>query len=99
MPDRLLLSEAAEKSIDFPTLKPAYTALRVDDAGRVWAERSAADTMPHRWDVFDASGKPLGDVTVPARCSVLQVDKGLLLCRAATDADDVQTVRVYRLAP
>jgi hypothetical protein len=54
----------------FPSELPAYSALRVDRAGRLWVRRypKPLDTT-HEWWVFTAEAKYIGRVDVPAAFS------------------------------
>jgi hypothetical protein len=55
---------------DVPSTLPAFQGLRVDRAGRVWANRFAvSDTNNTYFDLFDSTGAFLGPVTVPVRIS------------------------------
>ena len=55
----------------FPSELPAYSALRVDRAGRLWVRRypKPLDTT-HEWWVFTADAKYIGRVDVPAALSL-----------------------------
>lgn len=80
----------------FPARQPAYTALLVDDAHNIWARIWAVEGDPATWDVFSASGRFLGTVSVPPDLDVLQVGDDHLLARYTYRPDDSE-VRVYRL--
>jgi hypothetical protein len=76
---------------------PAYDELVVDAAGNIWVrdfevERSA----PRAWTVFDAQGRMLGPVTVPAGLRIRQIGDDYLLGTWRDDFD-VEHVRLYRL--
>lgn len=60
----------AFKLADIPATLPAYEALAVDPAGRVWVRRYAvADTTRTTFDLFDSTGVYLGPVTTPLHLS------------------------------
>ncbi len=51
---------------DIPTKAPAYTAIKVDQAGYVWARRLVgSDSTRTAFDVFDPAGAWLGKLSVP----------------------------------
>ncbi len=84
--------------IRFPPREPAYTALKVDDAHRLWARMWAVTGDPATWDVFDRSGRFLGTTVMPGDLEVLQIANGYLVARYTYHPNESE-VRVYKLAP
>jgi hypothetical protein len=89
---------ARSTDADIPVLKAHFlaTALRYDDAGRLWVrtERGGADNTI--FDLFDGSGEWLGEVRLPDRIGRFALGAGLL-AGVTFDADEAQYVAVYRL--
>jgi hypothetical protein len=58
----------------FPTSRPAFGAVRVDDKGRLWVEDFPfpADSA-RRWTVFGADGRALTRIAVPAELRVVDI--------------------------
>lgn len=81
----------------FPKLRSAYLDLVRSESGELWAELDHPDEAAATWDVFMPSGILVGSVTTPAGCDLLHADRTDILCRFK-DSDDVETVRLYRLA-
>ena len=52
--------------------------------------------VPSVWSVFDAQGRWLGDVTLPARFSPMDIGADYVL-GVARDEDGVETVAMYTL--
>jgi len=85
---------------------PAFSQLIADRTGRLWVrEPHLADApgsgqlnslplVPSVWSVFDASGRWLGDVTMPARFLPKDIGGNYVL-GVAVDADGVETVVRY----
>ena len=94
----------------YAALVPAYSQLLPDATGRLWVrEAHLADApgagqlnttplVPSIWSVFDPAGRWLGDVTMPARFLPRDIGADYVL-GTALDADNVETVVMYRLAP
>jgi hypothetical protein len=88
---------------------PAFSQLIVDGASRLWvrdahladaAWAGQLNTLPviaSTWSVFDASGRWLCDVTMPARFLPSDIGRDYVL-GLARGTDDVETVALYRLA-
>jgi hypothetical protein len=91
---------------EIPKIKPAYKSLRVGLDGRIWVSVSTpavktADTTevwqePTSYDLFEANGTYLGRIGVPPRVR-LSAMRGDRVWAAAFDADDVPTIRRYRI--
>lgn len=89
---------------------PAFSQFLADGTGRLWVrEAHLADApgagqlnttplVPSTWSVFDPSGRWLGDVTMPARFLPRDIGADYVV-GTALDADNVETVVMYRLAP
>jgi hypothetical protein len=81
-----------------PVSKPAFESLMVDDLGRVWAtiptERRDVFPLHTVFDVFDASGRLIADVTSPTGISSLSSARirGGHLYGLTFDADHVAYV-------
>lgn len=67
---QLNLTEASVRSSfdkgAIPSVRPAYEMLYSDEAGRRWVRLSDPDTSEVRFDVFDAAGRWLDQVSLPA---------------------------------
>ena len=93
---------ALERSIaemPMPEGLPAFTQLRVDTEGNLWAQRfrAAADSeASHRWAVFSDDGSFLGHVGMPPAFEVLEIGDDYVL-GVTKDAEGVERVRVHRL--
>lgn len=93
---------AAFKVEDIPKTAPAFTSLRVDLSGRVWARRPAiSDTTRTFFEVFDSTGAYLGPVVVPFKLSdwgnQVWTEDGLV--SVIEDAEGRPTVVRLKLAP
>ncbi len=82
-----------------PTTMPAHGALRTDAAGRLWVSETTLpdDTIP-RWTAFDAEGRMLGTVAMPANFRALEFGRDYVL-GVATDENEVERVDLFRLGP
>jgi hypothetical protein len=80
-----------------PTLKPAFTDLRTDPAGRVWAKEYTMPGQPQTWHVFDSGGRWLGPVLVPPRHTIMEIGRDYLIA-LVVDTDNVESVWVYALS-
>jgi hypothetical protein len=58
--------------------KPAYTGILIGAAGEILARPWSEDSNP-AWDVFDADGRLVASVAIPASFSVRQVGRDFLL--------------------
>jgi hypothetical protein len=80
-----------------PPTMPAFSALRIDAAGNLWAQQYQIQAdEPVRWTVFDPDGVMLGTVTMPARFFVHQIGHDFVLGRWRNDLD-VEHVLMYEL--
>jgi hypothetical protein len=85
-------SEFTIKNTEFPKFKPPFTRLLVDAQGRIWVRLSepAVEKKGPRFDVFDRSGRFLGNVIVqdgafPSR--MLPWEGGFWAIKATEDDD------------
>jgi hypothetical protein len=85
------------------TLRPAYSDVMRDDEGNVWVLTSYVDPIlsegeppPQRWTVFDAEGRWLGELPLPARFALNNVRRGLAI-GIARDSFDVERVQFLRI--
>jgi hypothetical protein len=81
----------------FPATKPFFTGLLVDEDGRIWVNVPAPHTG-ERWQVREASGRLLGEVSLPARQRLMSVGRSTLyvLTRDDTDVETVERLRIVR---
>lgn len=87
--------EVAE--MEWPPAYPAYTALRVDPSGVAWLRRFAVGTSrPEQWGLLDPARGYLGDVTLPAGHTLVDVGIDYVLVMAL-DELDVETVALHVL--
>lgn len=87
---------------------PPFLRMLVDRGGNVWLqERELAHQLPpgsfqptvnatSRWNVFNAEGEWLTDVTLPANFRVFEIGEDYLL-GLSRDEQEVEQVRVYAL--
>ena len=82
----------------FPKWKPAYAGLLVDPDGSIWVRgyTEPDPEAPTEFEVFDAAGRWLGRVGMPARFIPTQIRDGFVT-GTWKDPDDVLHVRAYRL--
>jgi hypothetical protein len=86
-------------AIWYPKVLPAYGALRIDPAQRLWVQDYPipGEKQP-RWKVFNADGALLGTVLTPADVEVLEIGTDYLLGWWRDDLD-VEYLRMYALTP
>lgn len=90
------MQEALDSTI-YPETLPAYAMLIVDDSGNIWAKRyQPITTEATEWDVFNAGGQLIAEITMPAPFRPFQIEKDLVLGRWL-DESDVERLRAYRL--
>ncbi len=94
-PERRMEIEKVYSTMDFPDSLPRFSDLLVSEEGGVWAKEYATVSAT-RWYVFDSDGSWLGALELPPRFS-LKVVAGDLAYGVALDADDVESLRVYRI--
>ncbi len=86
-------------SMPFPKAVPAYTALIVDADGYLWVQdfpRGGTDRV--HWTVFDRSGAPRADLSLPTDLQVYEIGHDYVLGRYLDPALSVPEVRLYRLS-
>ncbi|MGH7584078.1 MAG: hypothetical protein ACREL5_12715 [Gemmatimonadales bacterium] len=88
---------AAYAWVKHPAYSGAYTMLRVDRLGDVWARLWADDGDPATWDVFSPAGHWIGPVTVPPDLDIFDIGSNYLLASHVA-AHGSQEVREYRLS-
>ncbi|MEX2281211.1 MAG: 6-bladed beta-propeller [Gemmatimonadota bacterium] len=83
--------------LPIPDLVPVVGHMIVDAQDNLWAKRYQMpwDSIP-TYEVFDSSGRWLGQVTTPARVDVYQIGKDFLLGRHR-DELGVERIRTYVL--
>ncbi len=74
---------------------PRFRQLIAPEDGGVWAQEYPTVAI-NRWYVFDSDGSWLGALELPPRFSLKAV-AGDLAYGVALDADDVESIRVYRI--
>jgi hypothetical protein len=85
-----------KRDIDYsliPAMKPPISGLFTDDSSRVWVMRASAPRNATDFDVWDARGRQIAAVRIPARVRmdwVLPVVVGNVFYAVALDDDDVQ---------
>lgn len=99
------LNRATGKCIPYPTRAktwPAFSAMAIDDSGRSWFRLSGvhSDSI---WVGFDANGRVLGKVLVPAEGNadarrIIQFGNGDVLL-GDDDPDGARRVSIYRIVP
>jgi hypothetical protein len=83
----------------FPKVLPAYAALRIDGAQRLWVQDYPAPGQnAGEWSVFARDGKYLGRVTTPRDLEVLHIGTAHVI-GIWRDELDVEYVRVYPILP
>jgi len=92
----------------YPDSLPAYSAILAAPTGEIWVREpdltgapgcwclAGLPTVPSKWSVFDAGGRWLGDVAMPARFVPLEIGPDYVLGRSR-DADGVSHAVMYRL--
>lgn len=82
----------------FPKWKPSYAGLLVGPDGSIWVRRytDPDKSAPTTFEVFDSTGRWLGEVGMPAGYAPTQIAPGFVV-GTWNDAEDVPHVRVYRL--
>jgi hypothetical protein len=92
----------------YPDFLPAYSAIVATPAGELWVREpdltgapgcwclAGVPTVRSTWSVFDASGRWLGEVTMPPRFVPLEIGADYVLGRSR-EADDVPRIVMYRL--
>ncbi len=83
-----------------PSRRPAMGPVLLDDSGRFWVSRFEprvwGPTLHSEWHVLDATGRPLGRLSIPARSRLIAV-RGDQLLLAEADSLDVESLHLARL--
>lgn len=90
-------NESAMSWLPFPARHAAFTALKVDPAGGIWAREDGDSTAVEHWDHFDRAGHLLGEVDFPAGLMVFEIGTDYVLGKVQ-DQDGVDNVKLYRIA-
>ena len=92
------MEEMVEKA-QWPRARPAYSSLLPGPGGSLWVKGYQArhETTPGVYQIFDSAGQWMGALTLPARFSARQIGDAFIL-GTWRDPDDVEHVRLYRLA-
>ena len=104
-----LLFPALDEYPEVPTHRPFFDRLLMDDRGGIWARVLPEESFglfdtrlpgpmvfTETWTVFDPAGVWLGDLTLPDRFELHDVEGDRLL-GVARDALDTETVRIFRI--
>lgn len=95
--DKQFYTDYYGEKLPLPEYVPVAAALHVDPIGRLWVVRTK---MPwedrHRVDVLDATGRFLGQLSLPPRFTLFEVGRDWVLGRVRDD-DEVEQVVVYRV--
>lgn len=106
---KALFEKNLKNAVYAPTL-PAFHEIRTDRGGNLWVQhydplmalytpgpvRVQTIAKPTRWDVFDANGRWLTTVELPARFTPQEIGADYVLGVARSE-DDEEGVRMYRL--
>ena len=108
-PETRLLFPALDEYPEDPTHKPLFDRLLLDDRGGIWTRVFPEDSFglfdsrlpgpivfTETWTVFDPAGVWLGDLTLPERFELHDIDGDRLL-GVARDSLDTETVQVLRV--
>lgn len=80
---------------EWPPSFPAYTGLRVDAQGIVWAlAYSAVSSTPQVWSLFSLGDGYLGDLELPPRHDLLEAGEDYLLVRTLDELDVERVVKL-----
>jgi hypothetical protein len=96
--------EAFLEAVEPPAERPVSGRIVVDRDGWIWLERYEVDSgyrerlseAPRRWYILDPQGRATGAIDIPADFRVEEIGTDYIL-GIATDADGVETVRMYAL--
>ena len=83
-----------------PETKPAYDGFLPDPTGALWVGEYAARGEPARWDVFDAEGRWMGPVPMPAGFRLLEIgaDEVVGVVRDDLDVEHLEVRALIRVA-
>jgi hypothetical protein len=99
LPEVRQLHERWLAGVKFPKNVPAYSELRVDRTGRIWArEYPLAASAPTHWSVFGRDGAFLGTADTPNDLAIREIGADYIL-GTRRDADGFNHVRLYSVAP
>jgi hypothetical protein len=99
---------AMRDKVYYPEFLPAFSAILVSGAEELWVREpdltgapgcwclAGLPTVPSKWSVFDASGRWLGYVAMPARFIPFEIGSDYVLGRSR-NVDNVAHVVMYRL--
>ncbi len=89
---------SAIDGLPWPEAKPPFNAgaIWVDGQDRLWVNRSQRSGQPWRYDLFDANGRHVASVTMPAERRVVGMGASSVYL-ARYDADDLQYLERYTL--
>ena len=73
---------------------PPVLALLAGNDGSVWLELFSRETG-HHWLEFDATGRPIGTLTLPANIVMLQGDRGIMWGREELADSSINVVRYH----
>ena len=90
-------ARAGYREIPPPRRSPEFAALKLDDAGNLWVRRYGPPWAPSpEWDVYDANGRALSSVRMPARFEPLHIGGDFVL-GVTKDELDVERIELYPL--
>jgi len=64
------------KAMNKPKYVPPISKLIAGRDGSVWLQRETTGASTIRWSVLDPAGKPVGQISLPARSRLLEADLG-----------------------
>ena len=77
---------------------PAFTALALDDDGRIWVRLPGLTGAPaDQWLILSSTGAPVGRMSIGAGLEIEEVGRDYVLIRS-TAADGVESIRLYSLS-
>lgn len=94
--DSLLRDQLVANDMRSPPSLPAYEAFLVDPSGNLWVERFDRWSAQNRWGVFDADGRFLGYVPLPAGFEVHSVGDDAVY-GVSESQFGIERVQVYEL--
>ena len=113
-PEVRLLFPALDEYPQVPTHKPLFDRLLLDDGGAIWTRVFPEESFglfdsrlpgpivfTETWTVFDSAGVWLGDLTLPERFELHEIDGDRLLgvSRDSLDTETVQVLRIETVPP
>ena len=85
------------ETLPFPKSMPAYSALRIDQSGLVWAQNSPEAASPSTWTVYDTNGRRVATAALPSHFEVYEIGPDYVLGRFLDPEESIPQVRMYRL--